>query len=64
MHRELTITLKSFFRVKGINTFSSSYDQAEVLPFENCRRDENFSLMDRKDDDHCSMEWSWDGEWL
>ena len=33
--------LESFFRMKGIS--SSSYTQAEVFPFENYRRNENFS---------------------
>lgn len=34
--------LESFFRVKGLPYLFSPYDQIEVLPFEDCRRDENF----------------------
>ena len=42
MHEELKSALESFFRVKGIpNLLSASYNQAGILPFENCKRDEN-----------------------
>lgn len=43
MHEELKSVLESFFRVKGIPyLLSPSYNRMGVLPFENCKRDENF----------------------
>lgn len=45
MHKELKRVLECSFRVKGKPYPSFSYNETGgVLPFENCKRNENFAV--------------------